>query len=136
IETRREIERLICRSAAKRATRDQREQFKGLHDAFLEAAAQNDEVSFIRADRRLNELEIEAARNEFAEGAMRLTHGLSRRFWFCHYQQNPDLTEMGRLHADLAMTIAGGDVDQAGKSLDRLMDYIEELARTTLISSL
>ncbi|MGO3132829.1 MAG: GntR family transcriptional regulator [Alcaligenes sp.] len=136
IETRREIERLICRSAARRATRDQREQFKSLHDAFLETAAQNDEVSFIRADRRLNELEIEAARNEFAEGAMRLTHGLSRRFWFCHYQQNPDLSEMCRLHANLAMSIAGGNMDQAGQSLDLLMDYIEELARTTLISSL
>jgi hypothetical protein len=34
------------------------------------------------------------------------------------------------------MSIAGGDMDQAGQSLDLLMDYIEELARTTLISSL
>ncbi|EJC60906.1 benzoate membrane transport protein, partial [Alcaligenes faecalis subsp. faecalis NCIB 8687] len=39
---------------------------------------------------------------------MRLTHGLSRRFWFCHYQQNPDLTEMGRLHADLAISVKSG----------------------------
>ncbi|MGE8547513.1 MAG: GntR family transcriptional regulator [Alcaligenes sp.] len=136
IETRREVERLICRSAARRATREQREQFMVLHDAFLEAAAQDDEVSFIRADRQFNELEIEAARNEFAEGAMRLMHGLSRRFWFCHYQQDSVLSEMGRLHAEVAAAIAGGDMNQAGQSLDRLMDHIEQLARSTLISSL
>lgn len=136
IETRREVERLICRSAARRATREQREQFLILHDAFLEAAARNDEVSFIRADRQFNELELEAARNEFAEGAMRLMQGLSRRFWFCHYQQESDLSEMGRLHAEVASAVAGGNMDQAGQSLDRLMDHIEQLARSTLISSL
>ncbi len=136
IETRREVERLICRSAARRATREQREQFLILHDAFLEAATQNDEVSFIRADRQFNELELEAARNEFAEGAMRLMQGLSRRFWFCHYQQELNLSEMGRLHAEVASAIAAGNMDQAGQSLDRLMDHIEQLARSTLISSL
>ncbi len=67
---------------------------------------------------------------------MRLMHGLSRRFRFCHYQQDSVLSEMGRLHAEVAAAIAGGDMNQAGQSLDRLMDHIEQLARSTLISSL
>jgi hypothetical protein len=45
---------------------------------------------------------VTAARNEFAEGAMRLMHGLSRRFWYYHYKQAADLPEMPRLHGAVA----------------------------------
>jgi DNA-binding GntR family transcriptional regulator len=134
LETRREIERLICRSAAKRATDTEREQFAELVDAFQAAAADNDEVTFMRADREFNELCLVAARNEFAEGAMRLLHGLSRRFWYLHYKQAADLPEMARLHAAVALAIAQGDIDGAGKALDSLLDNLEGFARATVLT--
>ena len=80
LETRREIERLICRSAARRATPAEREQFARLAQEFADEAREGDDARFMRSDREFNELCLTAARNEFAEGAMRLMHGLSRRF--------------------------------------------------------
>jgi len=133
LETRREIERLICRNAAKRATEAERKAFAKLAQEFISASAKNDDVTFIRADRDFNELCLKTARNEFAEGAMRLLHGLSRRFWFLHYKQAADLPEMGRLHAAVALAISKGDIDGAGVALDRLLDNIEAFTRSTVL---
>jgi DNA-binding GntR family transcriptional regulator len=132
LRTRREVERLICRSAAKSATPEEREAFAELAAGFAEAAKKNDDVTFVRLDREFNELCIVAARNEFAEGAMRIMHGLSRRFWYVHYKQAADLPEMARLHGAVAKAIADGNVNGAGKALDALLDNIEEFTRATV----
>ena len=136
LETRREVERLICRSAARRATEPERARFAQLAADFLEEARNNDDVSFVRTDREFNELCLLAARNEFAEGAMRLMHGLSRRFWYVHYRQAADLPETARLHANLADAIARGSIDDAGRALDLLLDSIEAFTRATVLSDL
>ena len=132
LRTRREVERLVCRSAAKSATHKERELFAQLAAEFEEAASANDDLSFVRLDREFNELCVTAARNEFAEGAMRLMHGLSRRFWYYHYKQAADLPKMARLHGAVAKAIADGDVDRAGRALDRLLDNIEAFTRATI----
>ncbi|GGC14387.1 GntR family transcriptional regulator [Oxalicibacterium flavum] len=136
LETRREVERLICRSAARRATPEEREVFARLHDEFMLASKTNDDVMFMRSDREFNEMTLVSARNEFAEGAMRLMHGLSRRFWYIHYKQAADLPEMARLHAKVAGAIAKGEIDAAGEALDRLLDNIESFAKATLTSDM
>ena len=132
LRARREVERLVCRSAARSATPEEREVFGQLAAEFAEAAAANDDVTFVRLDREFNELCLIASRNEFAEGAMRLMHGLSRRFWYYHYRQAADLPEMARLHGAVAQAIADGDIDGAGKALDALLDNIEAFTRATL----
>jgi DNA-binding FadR family transcriptional regulator len=86
----------------------------------------------MRNDRELNLLELDAARNEFATGAMTLMHGLSRRFWYIHYKEVADLPLAARLHANLALAIAGGDGGQAAAASDRLLDYIEAFTRATV----
>jgi DNA-binding GntR family transcriptional regulator len=133
LETRREIERLICRSAAKRANEEERKRFARLAEEFTKAAGKNDDIAFIRADREFNELTLAAARNEFAEGAMRLIHGPSRRFWYMHYKESPDMPDMARLHAAIAVAIAKGDVPGAGNALDGLIDNIEQYTRATVL---
>lgn len=133
LKTRREVERLICRSAARSATPQDREVFAQLAVEFAEASKANDDVSFVRLDREFNELCLVAARNEFAEASMRLMHGLARRFWYFHYKQAADLPEMARLHGAVAHAIATGDVESAGRTLDALLDNIEEFTRATLI---
>lgn len=133
LETRREIERLVCRSAARRATAAERARFGALAGEFLAASTDNDDVAFIRADREFNELCLAAARNEFAEGAMRLLHGLSRRFWYLHYKETADMPQMARLHADVSEAIAQGDVQGAGAALDRLIDDIESYTRASVL---
>mgnify|MGYP000001588196 CR=1 FL=1 len=133
LETRRELERLICRSAAKRANDAERLSFRRLANEFTKYAARNDDVAFVRADREFNELCLSAARNEFAEGAMRMLHGLSRRFWYLHYKQTADMPEMANLHAAVALAISKGDITHAGEALDRLIDHLEGFTRATVL---
>ncbi|MNX55316.1 putative HTH-type transcriptional regulator YdfH [compost metagenome] len=132
LETRREIERLICRSAAKRATPTERKSFERLASEFSAAGVKNNDVAFMRSDREFNELCLVVARNEFAESAMRALHGLSRRFWYLHYKQAADLPEMARLHSAVASAIARGDVPGAGEALDRLVDNVETFTKATV----
>lgn len=136
LEIRREIERLICRAAAKRATAAERQRFAELADEFDSEASSGDQLAFVRSDRDFNELCVQAARNEFAESAMRMLHGLSRRFWYHHNRKADDLRDMAQLHRAICLAIAKGDADAAGDSLDRLIDYIEEYSRSELLATM
>lgn len=131
LEARREVERLIVRSAARRATPEEREEFTQLALSLNRAAERNDSKAFLRGDKRFNDLCLQAARNEFAAGAIGLMHGLSRRFWYLHYKQAADLPETARLHASTAQAIAEGDEARAANSLDALLDNIEAFTRAT-----
>jgi DNA-binding GntR family transcriptional regulator len=132
LEVRREVERLVARSAARRASQEERTRFAELAKAFERAARTNDDVTFLRIDREFNELCLEAARNEFAAAAMQLMAALSRRFWYLHYQQAADMPETAKLHADIARAIANGDADAAGKAADALLGNIEAFTRNTV----
>jgi DNA-binding GntR family transcriptional regulator len=132
LEVRRELERLIARGAARRASNGERTRFAAIAAGMEKAARTNDETVFLRLDRAFNLLTVQAARNEFAAGAMVLMQGLSRRFWFIHYKQAADLPLAARLHADIARAIAAADRDAAAAASDRLMDYIETFTRATL----
>lgn len=136
LETRREVERLICRSAARRATDSERQRFAELAAEFKSEAKADDDQAFMRSDREFNELSLIAARNEFAEASMRLMHGLSRRFWYVHYRQAAHLPRSARLHAAIADAIARSNPDAAANALDQLLDDIETFTRTTVLSNL
>jgi DNA-binding GntR family transcriptional regulator len=132
LEVRRELERLISRSAARRATKDERARFRRLAADFERSARANDDVAFMRTDREFNSLQSAATRNEFAIGAMGLTHGLSRRFWYNHYKQAADMPLTAKLHADIARAIADEDEARAARATDRLLDVIEKFTRDSL----
>ena len=131
LELRREVERLLARSAARRATAAQRRRLDEIATGMEQAARAADDIGFMRLDRDFNLLMLEAARNEFAAAAMTLMHGLSRRFWYIHYRAVADLPLTARLHAEVARAVAGGDGDGAQRAADRLVDYIEAFARAT-----
>ncbi|TDH60537.1 GntR family transcriptional regulator [Dankookia rubra] len=132
LEVRREIERLVARAAARRADAAQRARFREIALGMEAAAAAEDETGFLRLDRALNLLVLEAARNEFATAAMALMHGLSRRFWFLHWRQATGLEASAAVHAALARAIAAGDAEQAAAASDALVDFIEAFTRRTL----
>lgn len=132
LEVRRELERLICRKAARRASDAERKQFAELSKGFRQCARDGDEERFMRMDREFNELCLVAARNEFATGAMNLMNSLSRRFWFLHYRQAADLPLTAKLHAEVAQAIAAGDEDAAEKASEKLLDTILEFTRATV----
>jgi len=132
LEVRRELERLLSRSCAERSTREEREQFLEIGKAMDAAGRNNDDINFMRLDSELNHLMLEAGHNEYAARAMRLTQGLSRRFWYMHYREAADLPLCAKLHAEQARAIAKGDPAKAAKASDNLMDYVESFTRTTV----
>jgi len=132
LEVRREIERLVARSAARRASDAERRQFADLGKAFEAAARTDDATAFMRTDRAFNELCLVAAHNEYAASTMVLMNALSRRFWFIHYRQAADMPLAAKLHAAVARAIANGEAKAAAAASDRLLDYIEEFTRSTV----
>ena len=132
LELRRELERLMASAAAKRATAEERAEFRDIAKGMRQTIEARDDLEFMRYDRRLNRLLCQAAKNEFVTNAMGLMQGLSRRFWYVHYKQVADLPLCARLHAELAEAIAGGDVAASAAASDRLMDYVEDFTRAAL----
>jgi len=132
LEVRRELERLLSRAGAERATKDQREQLLEIARGMDRASKGNDDIAFMRLDRELNHLVIEAAHNDYAARSMKLLQGLSRRFWYMHYREAADLPLCARLHANQARAIAHGNGDAAARASDKLMDYVENFTRRTV----
>jgi DNA-binding GntR family transcriptional regulator len=132
LEVRRELERLLSRLSAERASETERARFVEIADGMDRAARSNDDIAFMRLDRELNLLISEAAGNEYASRAMRFLHGHSRRFWYLHYKAAADLPLCARLHAVQARAIAAGDAKRAGEACDRLIDYTETFTRATV----
>jgi DNA-binding GntR family transcriptional regulator len=124
VEVRRELERLISRSAAERATDTQRASFAAIADGMDRAGRADDALEFLRLDRELNLLMLEAAHNAFAARAMQLLAGLSRRYWYQHHRDAADLPLCARLHAAQARSVSTGDAAAAGAASDALMDYV------------
>jgi len=133
LEVRRELERLLSRTAAVRASDEERAALRKIATGMERAAETSDERAFMRLDRSMNLLVMAAAHNEYAAGAMRLINGQSRRYWFQHYRTTGDLPLCARLHADQACAIAGGDALAAAAALDRLIDYTEVFTRATRV---
>jgi DNA-binding GntR family transcriptional regulator len=129
LEVRREIERLLARAGAARASIEERRRFGAIADGMEEAARKNDDIAFLRLDREMNTLLAEAAHNEYAARTMRFLNGHSRRFWYLHYKAAADLPRCARLHAAEARAIAAGDGARAAAASDKLLDYVEKFTR-------
>jgi len=132
LELRRELERLIARVSARRSTADERKMMREIAENMEKAAANNDEMLFVRLDRRFDLLFVKLARNEFLSDAIQPLQGLSRRFWFMHYKSAADMPRTAKLHADVARAIANGAERVAMQASDNLVDYIEAFTKSTL----
>jgi len=132
LEVRRELDRLMARLAAERASLTERRIFAELADDMLKASREADDLAFMRLDKQFNHLLTDASQNEFAKRSAGLLNGLSRRFWFQHYKNAADLPHTAKLHAAIAKAVADGSSQEAADASDRLVDYIESFARKTL----
>jgi len=130
IEVRREVERLVARLAALRATPEQRAALRALAQRMLDSTAKGDRLGFLALDKEFNGLVTSATRNQFARSAFDAVQALSRRFWFHH--GIGDMVYVARLHADIAIAVADGSVKDATAAADALMDYTEAFTRSTL----
>ena len=132
LEVRRELERLMVRAGAVRRTEAERDAFLEIADGMERAARDNDDIEFMRYDNAFNDLIATAAHNEYANRAIGLMTGLSRRFWYVHYKETADMPHCARLHAALARALAEGDPDRAAEASDNLISYVETFTRSTV----
>ena len=132
LEVRRELERLMAKLAAERATAEERQEFADIAAGMLKAADKSDDMEFMRLDQRFNVMITTTARNEFARRSMGLMNALSRRFWYQHYQEVADLPLAAKLHAAVAEAVAEKKPKIAASASDKLIDYIEDFARKTI----
>ncbi|MBI5320481.1 GntR family transcriptional regulator [Bradyrhizobium sp.] len=133
IEVRRPLELVVVRGAAVRATPEQRRQFAEIAENMSDALQGDDFDAFARLDAEFNQLCLAACRNTTAASMMRLISTQNRRFWFVHHGRT--LPREGvESHIDIARAIAIGDTERATKATERLLAYVEELARRSPVA--
>lgn len=125
LELRRVVERFLVSCAAKRANTEEREAFGQLAKTLKKLASQPDQSTLTQVDFELSTLIVNSARNTFAARAMHSLKGLSRRFWVLYQEEHGDSAKMAELYAQVAATIAQGDIDRAEIAVDALIDYVE-----------
>jgi len=133
LETRRELDRLIARAAAARATAPEREEIAALAARMEAAAAAGDTKAFLQCDNEMNARAARAARNDVAARTAATLHSTSRRFWFFHHTAHGQAGKTMALHVELARAIASGNASRAAAASDRLIDDLQEFARSTLV---
>lgn len=135
LETRRELDRLIARCAARRATARELQLIGGLGEQIERTARNGDLHGFLRLDGELNHHAAHAARNEVAANAVATLHAVSRRFWFYHQADSGLSAETVARHVEVASAIASGDESRAAAASDALIEHLFEFARATLPES-
>jgi len=129
---RRAIEVLTAREAARNATPEQRDRMRQVAASAEEAAVRGDGVWFLNAGWEYQGLPVAATHNEYVASASGILHGMSKRFWYAHYEKYAVLSEAAAVHATRLRAIASGDAEAAVAATERLMDYLETFARATL----
>ena len=132
LETRRELDRLIARSAASRANASERDAMTAIAQSMETAVKSGDLVAFLQWDNEINRQAALSARNTVAASAVAALHSASRRFWFYHHQGQANATL--RLHVALARAMASGKPERAAEASDRLIDDLFDFATRTLIT--
>ena len=132
LETRRELDRLIARLAARRATTAERWAIAGLAERMAWAADEGDVRAFLRLDGELNQRVAKAARNDIAARTVATLHAVSRRFWFYHQEELAAFAETAHLHTAAARAIAAADETASAAASDQLIDHLVGFARATL----
>jgi len=132
LEVRRPLEELMVRSAAVRATAEERVHLEQLAQLIIKAAEQENMDDWIRIGREINEAEVQATHNSMLVASMQSIHAQSRRFWYFHMVQNRGYVEGAQLHSNVLNAIVQRDADAAALAAHELMQFIERCTRSAL----
>ncbi len=131
LDTRRVLDRLIAKRAARLATPFERNEFRDFALRMSRSRAADGVTEFLRLDRASDAVMLAAARNPYAARAVSPLHSHCRRFWNLH-KHSGDLPASAGLHAVLLQAMADGNPDAAAGASDRLIDYLEAFTRSAL----
>jgi len=129
LEVRRELERLIATSAARRRTAEQSTLLSKMAVEMRRAAATDDYLLFLRVDRAFNQCVAESSANRYLVKAITPIHALARRFWYKYYRPY-DLPIAAIGHAEIMEAIVAADSTAAGAASDKLLDYVVSFTRS------
>lgn len=132
LEFRRQVERFIARSAALNATEAERLAFGTYAAQFRAIALSGDNAAFIGVDDAFTAAMADCSANEYASDALKLTHGLSRRFANAYAFEVDGLRNNAIRHADLATAISEGNAARAVEKIDDLIDDVVAFTKSKL----
>lgn len=131
LEVRRELERLVSVSAARRATDQERAQCLAMAKTLL-GMVDSELVDFLRYHYRVKHFVTEMARNPYLSRMLLPLHAISRRFYYLHHRRTQDVPVAGKYHARVLRAVSEGDEEAAAKASDRLMDYTVRITRKVI----
>jgi DNA-binding GntR family transcriptional regulator len=137
LDVRRGLEQLVAKRASRQATESQRTAMIALANRITESATADDAIEFIRTNRLIHAIKVEATGNEILKNVMGLFYGLSMRFWYANHERQPKaLLEAGNLHSEILKAIATSNEKTAADLTDTLMDFLEAFTRRTIDQNL
>lgn len=128
LETRRVLDRLVARGAARRALPQERQRLAAFAARMEEAASAGDTARFMMLDQEFDQLMARACHNPAAVNALAPLHVHCRRFWYL-YKHQGDLQRSARLHEELITAVVEGNEERATRASDELMRYLEDFTR-------
>jgi len=132
LEVNRGLDALVARTAAMRATAEQRLEFSRLAEEFDDIADRNDIAGQIRVDGEFNNLCMLAMGNEHANKMRRLLQPMLRRFWFAHIKKAGDTRMPSKMHGQAARAVAEGNEDKAVDAFTRIIDYDRSFVQSVI----
>ncbi|MEI4483157.1 MULTISPECIES: GntR family transcriptional regulator [unclassified Phyllobacterium] len=133
LSVRRTVEELAVKWAALRATTSQKQAMSTLAHELKNLAGTDDLISFGRLLKRVHEIIVEAAQNEYLQLSMAPLQGLSRRFWFANIKDaEAELKVATALHTATLHAISVGDEHAGAAASFALNDYLTEFTYQTL----
>ncbi|MEP9372780.1 GntR family transcriptional regulator [Mesorhizobium sp. KR1-2] len=120
LDARRGVEIILARSAARFATAEISSRLQATAVAIHQAVLGNDVISYLEADKSLDEAIALAADNQFAARLVAPLQTHSRRFWF-RFRSRTGLAEAAGNHVALIRAILDRDEEAAATEADRLM---------------
>tara|TARA_B100001123_G_C15214265_1_gene988546 strand:- start:141 stop:818 length:678 start_codon:yes stop_codon:yes gene_type:complete len=125
VELARTLLALMARTAAVRATSDQKQAFADIATTFDEIVQIPELSLFMQLDKQMLNLLCNACHNEHVCRAIRLLAGEHRRIGYFHFQKHDDVAVYARSRAKLARALNKGDPEAAETIVHQRMDYIE-----------
>lgn len=138
-EVRRPLEAFIFRTAAERASADERTLLLKQKDNFIQAHAAADQAGILQADFDYKAIAIAATRNPFVAQAIGAIHVLARRFWNINlgYQNRPDdMASTVHHHIAIIEATAAGNADGAEAAVDAFIEFLRQVTLRLLQESI
>lgn len=129
IDARRGVEVVLARSAARFVTPEGADRFHDAALAMKQAVVAADVLSFLEADKGLDEVLAAVCDNPFAARVAAPLQTHSRRFWY-RFNAGTGLAESAERHVALIRAILDRDEEAAGAEADRLMTLLRSHAET------